>query len=174
MRRLFLLFFLTALGAAALSTAAFAKEGGVELSSTPSGLGPGEPWTPSLTVFDVGGEYPANAEPGVRITSLETGRTIDYPATKADNPAVYTVRVVFPAAGRWDYVAYDGVTDRLYEYPPTLIVAPEATLPATPAAGAPRGAEGSFPVWPLVGGVAGAAALGAAAFFAVRSRRFAH
>jgi hypothetical protein len=173
MRRLFLVFVLTALGAAALSAGAFAKEGGVELSSTPAGLGPGDPWTPSLTVIDIDGQIPANAEPGIRITSLDSGRMLDFPATPTSNPAVYTVRVTFPEAGRWEYAAYDGATDRLYEYPPTLIVAPEATVPATTAT-SPRGAEGSFPFWPLVGGLAGASVLGTAAFLALRSRRFAH
>jgi hypothetical protein len=174
MRRSLLVFALMALGAAALATGAFAKEGGVELSSTPSGLGPGDPWTPSLTGIDVDGQVPANAEPGVRITSLETGRTIDYPATPTKEPAVYTVRVVFPTAGRWDYAAYDGVSDRVYEFPPTLIVADGTSVPVTPPTSAGRIDEGSFPLWPLVGSLGGAAALGAIAFLAIRSRRFAH
>jgi hypothetical protein len=173
MRRLLLVLGLALVAAAALSAGAFAKEGGVELSSAPVGLGPGDPWTPSMTLIDVGGQLPANAKPGIRITNLDTGRTIDYQATPTDNPAVYTVRVVFPAPGQWDYAAYDGVTDRLYEYPATTILAPKATLPATPkAAGASD--EGSFPVWPLVGGLGGASLLTLAALIALRNRRFAH
>jgi hypothetical protein len=172
MRRPFLVFALALLAAAALSASAFAKEGGVELSSTPSALGPGDPWTPSLTLIDIGGQLPANAKPGIKITNLETGRTIDYPATPTDNPAVYTVRVVFPAAGRWDYAAYDGVTDRLYEYPATTVLAPKATLPETPAP-ATTSSEG-FPVWPLLGGLGGAALLTLAAVLVIRNRRFAH
>jgi hypothetical protein len=171
MRRPFLVFALALLAAAALSASAFAKEGGVELSSTPSALGPGDPWTPSLTLIDIDGQLPANAKPGIKITNLETGRTIDYPATPTDNPAVYTVRVVFPAAGRWDYAAYDGVTDRLYEYPTTRIVAPEGTIAATPKAAIAE--EGSFPLWPVLGGVGGAGLLALGAFAAIRSRKFA-
>lgn len=174
MRRLFLVFALAALTTGALSTAALAKEGGVELSSTPSGLGPGDPWTPSMTVIDVDGQLPANAKPGIRITNVDTGRTIDYPARPTGDPAVYAVRVVFPTPGRWDYVAYDGVTDRLYEYPTTTILAPKATAPAVPAPAATRTEEGSFPLWPLVGSLGGAGALALAAFLARRSRRFAH
>lgn len=171
MRRPILVFALALLAAAALSASAFAKEGGVELSSTPSALGPGDPWTPSLTLIDIDGQLPANAKPGIKITNLETGRTIDYPATPTDNPAVYTVRVVFPAAGRWDYAAYDGVTDRLYEFPTTRIVAPNGTIAATPKA-IPE--EGSFPLWPVLGGLGGAGLLALGAFAAIRSRKFAH
>jgi hypothetical protein len=170
MRRPFLVFALALLAAAALSASAFAKEGGVELSSTPSALGPGDPWTPSLTLIDDGGQLPANAKPGIKITNLETGRTIDYPATPTDNPAVYTVRVVFPAAGRWDYAAYDGVTDRLYEFPTTRIVAPKGTIAATPKIAE----EGSFPLWPVLGGLGGAGLLALGALVAIRSRKFAH
>ena len=76
MRRPFLVFALALLAAAALSASAFAKEGGVELSSTAGALGPGDPWTPSLTMIDEGGQLPANPKPGIRITNLETGRTV--------------------------------------------------------------------------------------------------
>jgi hypothetical protein len=173
MRRLFLVFALALLAAAALSAGAFAKEGGVELSSTPGALGPGDPWTPTLTLIDNAGELPANAKPGITITNLKTGRTINYTATPTDNPAVYTVRVVFPTPGQWDYAAYDGVTDRLYEYPATTILAPEGTVPATPKAAA-AAQEGSFPLWPLLGGLGGAGLLALGAVAAIRSRRFAH
>jgi hypothetical protein len=157
MRRPILVFALALLAAAALSASAFAKEGGVELSSTPSALGPGDPWTPSLTLIDIDGQLPANAKPGIKITNLETGRTIDYPATPTDNPAVYTVRVVFPAAGRWDYAAYDGVTDRLYEFPTTRIVAPNGTIAATPKAAAIPAL--ACPRWPWRRGASGSGRL---------------
>jgi hypothetical protein len=83
------------------------------------------------------------------------------------------VRVVFPAAGRWDYAAYDGVTDRLYEFPTTRIVAPNGTIAATPKAAAIT-EEGSFPLWPVLGGLGGAGLLALGAFAAIRSRKFAH
>jgi hypothetical protein len=173
MRRPFFVFALALLAAAALSASAFAKEGGVELSSTPGALGPGDPWTPSLTLIDDGGQLPADAKPGIRITNLETGRTVDYPATPTENPAVYTVRVVFPTPGQWDYAAYDGVTDRLYEFPATTILAPKGTVAATPKAAA-TAEEGSFPFWPLLGGLGAAGLLALGAFAAIRSRKFAH
>lgn len=173
MRRLLPVLALALVSAAALSAGALAKEGGVELSSTPSGLGPGDPWTPSLTLIDVGGQLPANAKPGIRIESLSTGRTIDYPATPTDTPGVYTVRVVFPTPGQWDYSAYDGVTDRVYEYPTATILAPQAGTPV-PKVGGAASSEGSFPLWPLVGGLCGTGLLALAAVVAVRRRRFAH
>jgi hypothetical protein len=170
MRRTILVFALALLSAAALSATALAKEGGVELGSTPAGIGPGDPWTPSLTLIDNRGELPANPEPG---TNLATGETIDYPATPTDNPAVFTVRVVFPTPGQWDYAAYDGVTDRLYEFPATTILPPKESLPATPLP-ASTSSDGSFPLWPLLGGLGGAALLSLVAFAVIRNRRLAH
>jgi hypothetical protein len=52
MRRTVTIFTLALLAAAALSTAALAKEGGVELSSVPTGINPGEPWTTDLVLVD--------------------------------------------------------------------------------------------------------------------------
>jgi hypothetical protein len=173
MRRLFLVFALAVIGAASLTAVAFAKEGGVELSSIPpGGIGPGDPWTPSMTLIDNQGQLPANPAPGIQITNLDTGRTVDFPATPTDDPAIWNVRVVFPTPGQWDYAAYDGVTDRLYEYPATTVMAPKATLPKTPAPATTS--NDGFPVWPLLGGIGGAALLTLAAVLVVRNRRFAH
>jgi hypothetical protein len=173
MRRTILVFALALVSATALSAVAFAKEGGVELSSTPGAIGPGDPWTPTMALIDDGGQLPANPEPGIRITNLETGKTIDFPATATDNPAVFNVRVVFPTPGQWDYAAYDGVTDRLYEYPAATILAPKGTLPPTPDL-ASSSNEGSFPLWPLLAGLGGAALLSVAAFVVIRNRKLAH
>jgi hypothetical protein len=173
MRHTILVFALALVSAATLSAVAFAKEGGVELSSTPGAIGPGDPWTPTMTLIDDGGQLPANPEPGIRITNLDTGETIDFAATPTDNPAVFNVRVVFPTPGQWDYAAYDGVTDRLYEYPAATILAPKETLPATPDL-ASSSEEGSFPLWPLLAGLGGAALLSVAAFVVIRNRKLAH
>jgi hypothetical protein len=170
MRRLLLVLALALVSAAALSAGAFAKEGGVELSSTPTGIGPGDPWTPTMTLIDVDGRLPANAKPGITIRNIETGRTLDYKATPTDSAGVYTVRVVFPAPGQWDYSAYDGVTDRVYEFPAATIL--PSTPVTTPVPKARASDEGSFPVWPLVGGLGGAGLLAVAAVLAIRSKRF--
>jgi hypothetical protein len=172
MRRTVTIFLLALLTAAALSTAALAKEGGVELSSVPTGIGPGEPWTTELILIDVDGEVPAKASPGIQITNVDTGQRIDYPAEPTSTgKGVYTVEVVFPEAGTWGYSAYDGVTGRMYEYPPVEISGPQATAkPPTVATKAPSSAEGGFPLWPLVVGLTGFAVAAAAAVVFVRRR----
>jgi hypothetical protein len=172
MRRTVTVFMLALVTAAALSAGALAKEGGVELSSTPAGTSPGEPWTPNLILIDGTPEMLAQAKPGIQVTNLDTGRQIDY-AAKPAGKGVYTVHVVFPEAGTWAYAAYDGVTGRMYEFPPVEITGPAAapTVKA-PAATAkePSSAGGGFPTWPLVAGL-GAFALAAAGAFVVVRRR---
>lgn len=166
MRRTVTIFMLALLAAAALSTAALAKEGGVELSSVPTGINPGEPWTTDLVLVDGTPELLAQAKPGIQITSLDTGEQIDYPAAPGKGDGVYTVDVVFPEAGTWAYSAYDGVTGRMYEFPAVEITGPTVVAkPPVAATKSPSSAGGTFPVWPLVGGLtafvlaAGAAAL---------------
>jgi hypothetical protein len=170
-----LVFALAALTAAALTTAAFAKEGGVELSSTPFGLGPGDPWNGTLTVFTLdGGE--TGFSPSITIRNLETGATETFAAKPAKTPSTpeaqsFVFEVVFPTAGRYRYTASDGVSDREYEFPIVQIV---GSNPVVPAPGTSSGSAGGFPVWPLLGGLGGAMTLGLAAFLAIRARRFAH
>jgi hypothetical protein len=173
MRRTVTVFILALVTAAALSTAALAKEGGVELSSTPIGKSPGEPWITSLMLIDGTPEMLAQAKPGIQITNLDTGRQIDYPANMlTKDKGVYTVRVVFPEAGTWVYSAYDGVTDRMYEFPAVEITGPAAAPTVkTPAAKAPSSAGDGFPVWPLVAGLSAFALASAAAAVIIRRRQ---
>jgi hypothetical protein len=175
MRRLLLVFALAAITTAALTTAASAKEGGVELSSTPFGLGPGDPWNGTLTVFSPEGSA-ASANPSITIRNLDTGETQTFAAKPAKVPTTryeqsYVFEVVFPTAGRYRYTASDGVSDREYEFPIVRIV---GSNPVVPVPGPASGSTGGFPVWPLLGGLGGAMALGLAAFLAIRARRFAH
>jgi hypothetical protein len=175
MRRLLLVFSIAALAAATLTTAALAKESGVELSSTPFGLGPGDPWNGTLMVFSPEGSA-ENANPSITIRNLDTGETQTFAAEPTGGPSTryeqsFRFEVVFPAAGRYRYTATDGVSDREYEFPIVRIVGSTA---AVPVPGPSSGDAGSFPVWPLVGGLGGAMALGLAAFLAIRARRFAH
>jgi hypothetical protein len=174
MRRTLLVFALAALAAAALTAGASAKEGGVELSSAPFGLGPGDPWDGTLTVYTLDGSTAAYS-PSITIRNLETGATETFPAKAAKVPTTaeaqsYAFRVVFPTAGRYRYTASDGVSDREYAYPIVRIVESAPTL----ASGPPAAPEGGFPVWPLLASLGGAAALALVAFLAIRSRRFAH
>jgi hypothetical protein len=173
MRRTVTVFMLALVTAAALSTAALAKEGGVELSSTPIGKSPGEPWITSLMLIDGTPEMLAQAKPGIQITNLDTGRQIDYPAKMlTKDKGVYTVRVVFPETGTWVYSAYDGVTGRMYEFPAVEITGPAAAPTVkTPAAKAPSSAGDGFPVWPLVAGLSAFALASAGAAVIVRRRQ---
>ena len=172
MRRTVTIFTLALWAAAALSTAALAKEGGVELSSVPTGINPGEPWTTDLVLVDGTPEMLAQAKPGIQVTSLDTGEQIDYPATPGKGDGVYTVDVVFPEAGTWAYSAYDGISGRMYEFPAVQITGPTVVAnPPIAATKEPRSAEGSFPVWPLAGGLLAFALAAAATVFAIRRRQ---
>jgi hypothetical protein len=175
MRRLLVVFALTAVTAAALAATAAAKEGGIELSSTPFGKGPGDTWSGTLMVFTPEG-LTEELSPSITIRNLETGETQTFAAQPAKVPTTpeaqsFTFEVVFPTEGRYRYTATDGVTDREYAFPIVRIVDHEATPALGPTA---RASEGAFPVWPLVGGVLGAATLALGALVAIRRARFAH
>jgi hypothetical protein len=172
MRRTVTIFTLALLAAAALSTAALAKEGGVELSSVPTGINPGEPWTTDLVLVEGTPELLAQAKPGIQITSLDTGEQIDYPAAPGKGDGVYTVDVVFPEAGTWAYSAYDGVTGRTYEFPAVEITGPTVVAkPPVAATKSPSSAGDGFPVWPLVGGLTAFVLAAAAAGLLIRRRQ---
>jgi hypothetical protein len=166
MRRVLTVFALALLAVGALSGTAAAKEGIAELSSTPAGTEPGEPWTPTILV--VGSpEALAQAKPAVVIENVDSGERIRYEARPTDDPMAFTVEVVFPEEGWWTVAAFDGITGRAYPVGGQwLIEGPQAAPPAvTPAAGD----RSSFPVWPAVAG--GIAVLLAAAGAALLFRR---
>ena len=170
MRRSLFVFALALLAAAALSAGAFAKEGGVELSSTPFGTKPGDPWTGTLTLIGSPGLV-SQADPTISVKNLGTGKTEVFRPTRdtGRKPNLFHYSVVFPEAGRYLYTVRDGVTGREYNYPVVRIVEPTATPIVKPSAGA---SEDSFPLWPLIGGLGGAGLLAAAALVALRGRRF--
>jgi len=154
----------------AVAGGALAKDGGVELSSTPFGTPPGGTWSPGLTLIDLNGRLPADAKPTLRLTNLDTGSTTVIAAKPTARVGKYTLDVVFPMAGRYSYRVTDGFTDREYTYPPVRIVGSEPAV-GTPSAPS-SGGGGSFPVWaPVAGGIALLLAAGAAALL-TRRRRF--
>ena len=167
MRRFVGLLVLTALAAGALAGAALAKEGGVELSSTPAGKHPGDPWTPQLMLIGDSPEMLAQAKPGVTIRNTDTGAEATFRGKATGDPHVYSVRVVFPSEGWYTVEAFDGATGRAYDIGGQFLIAnPDSGAPVAgaPSRGAPEG--GSFPVWPAAGGGAALllAAVGAALF----------
>ena len=170
MRRSLFVLALALLAAAALSAGAFAKEGGVELSSTPFGTKPGDPWTGTLTLIGSPGLV-SQANPTISVTNLGTGKSEVFRPTRdtSGKPNLFHYSVVFPEAGRYQYTVRDGVTGREYNYPVVRIVGPAATpIPKTSLGTS----DDSFPLWPLIGGLGGAGLLAAAAFVALRGRRF--
>ena len=150
-----------AVAAGLLALPAGALAGGwatVSLSSTPDGLGPGDPWVVELEILQHGQTPLDGLEPSITLTEGATGKTQYVAAKPAGRPCVYEARAVFPASGRWTYAVDDGFS-RVHDYPAVTIG----------GAGTAAGGDG-FPwsslVLALLAGVA-AAALGTG----VRRRR---
>jgi hypothetical protein len=168
MRRSLFALALAVVAAASFSAGAFAKEGGVSLSTTPFGTKPGGPWTGTLRLIGSPGLV-ARARPTITTRNLGTGETQVFRPRRdtLGKPNLYHFSVVFPKPGRYEYTVRDGVTDREYTYPIVRI---------EPVAAAPAGGEGparrSFPLWPILGGgLGGGAVLAAAGAIALRARR---
>jgi hypothetical protein len=158
--------------AGAFSSIAFAKEGGVELSSTPVGTKPGDPWMPRLTLVGDEPDLLAQAKPGVTIRRVDTGREITFRAKPTDDPHVWNVRVVFPEPGWWTVDYFDGVTGRSYSLGGQWLVEDPSAAPTSPTPRQPDPSGGGFPVWPIASGgiLAVLLAAGGAAFFLRRQR----
>ena len=173
MRRIVTAALLALLAAGLLATAAPAKEANVELSSTPTGIHPGDPWNPTITVFLEGDGLPIGPAPTLTIIDLDTNAKTDFRATPTGEPGQYSVEVVFPEAGLWTYKLFDPNTERTYAFPAVYLTdAPAPVEPAAPSTPkeivAPTADSGSFPLWPVLGG--SLAALLAAALAVALSR----
>lgn len=173
MRRFGLLLVTLLAVAGVLGPTALAKEGGVELSSTPVGMHPGDPWTPQIQLIEGSPEALAAVRPGITIRNVDSGDERIFHATPTSDPQVWDVRVVFPEAGWYVVESFDGVSGRSYPLGGQWYVeAPAAGGGgADPVSTAPVG--GSFPVWPFAAGGAVLVALAAAvaAAFVHRRRR---
>lgn len=142
----------------ALALAGAAQAGGwatVQLSSTPAGISAGSDWNVDVTVLQHGRTPLAGVKPTLTIEDQAQNdalKPITFAGTPTDRVGVYRFRVVFPHAGRWTYEIYDGFEAyggaQTHTYPPVEIAAPSGSV---------------FPVWPVVGGILGAAALAAGA-----------
>jgi hypothetical protein len=139
----------------------------VELSSTPAGTEPGKPWKVDITVLQHGVTPLEGVEPSVTITSGDARET--FAATPTGKPGVYRAKVVFPAAGRWNYAVDDGFISGQPHTFPAVQIGAETSAPA-PATGGDNGG-GPSAGW-LVPGVA--LLLAAAAVFARDRRRHHH
>jgi hypothetical protein len=167
MRRLTVALALALATAAVFAATALAKEGGVELSSTPYGSQPGDPWTGTMTLVGGDEELVAQAKPAITIRNLATGERENFFATPTKRADVWDFSVTFPEAGRYAVTVGDGVTGRSYSFPPVRIGDPTLAPPASPTSDA----TGSFPVWTLVGGLLGAFAAIGATIVLIRRRQ---
>ena len=109
--------------AGALTLPASAVAGGwatVELSSTPDGLSPGQPWVVDLTILQHGRTPLEGVSPKVVISQAGGGEERSVAAEPTAAPGVYRARVTFPDTGRWRYAVDDGFT-QVHTYPPIRI-----------------------------------------------------
>ena len=170
MRRIVTAAFLALLAAGIVATAAPAKEANVELSSTPAGIHPGDPWNPTITVWLEGDALASGPAPTLTIIDLDTNAKTTFEGTPTGEPGRYSVEVVFPEDGLWTYEVFDPNTERTYAFPAVHLT--DAPAPAEPAApstptdvAVPVADADSFPLWPVLGGSLAAllaAALGVA------------
>jgi hypothetical protein len=134
----------------------------VGLSSTPTGVSPGQPWNVDITVL-AHGRTPVEGAPAVvRIRSGDAVK--EFPTTETSKPGVYRASVVFPAAGVWDYEVVDGYTQQVHAFPAVDV----AGEPVSAVVQAPDTGDGIAAGW-LWG--AGAALLLALAVLAFDRRR---
>ena len=173
MRRSLLLFPIVL--AIALLAPALASAGGfatVGLSSTPDGVGTGKPWNVDITVLQHGKTPLDGLSPRVQISSGDATR--EFAAKPTGKTGVYRAAVVFPKAGKWEYVVFDGFNDQMpHTFPAVRIgdgaASPAAPSPASVPASAPAPADGGIAAGWLWG--AGAAVLLAFVVLAVDRRR---
>jgi len=90
--------------AGSASAGCFATAG---LTAPPATVGPGDTWNATITVKQHGVRPIPDAKPTVTIVG-EDGAGKKFAAKPTDTVGVYTAAVVFPTAGRWNYVVNDG------------------------------------------------------------------
>ena len=124
----------------ALASPAAAVGGGyatVGLQSLPAGIEPGEPWKAEFTVLAHGRTPFVDGQPSV-IVSRPNGEVVEsFPARLVNQQGLYRARVVFPEAGRFNYVIDDGYSQR-HTFPPVTVGAGDGEpAPAEPPAQQP-------------------------------------
>ena len=123
----------------ALACPAVAVGGGyatVGLQSLPAGIEPGEPWKAEFTVLAHGRTPFVDGQPFV-IVSRPNGEVVEsFPARLVNQQGLYRARVVFPEAGRFDYVIDDGYSQR-HTFPPVTVGAGDGEPAPAPAPAEP-------------------------------------
>ncbi len=190
---------ITAIVAGALVQAGAASAGcfaTVGLAPPPDGIGPGATWTAEMTVLQHGVTPLPNAKtarPKLTIVNDETGVRRTFVARGTKDPTVFVAEVVFPTRGSWRYEVFDDFTSWNGEPAPcaqthtfaTVSVGspagggtpappkgtPAPSQPAEPVAAATTEPDGSFPLWPVLGGALAALAALSVSVAVLRRRR---
>ena len=132
----------------ALALPATALGGGyatLGLQSLPEGIEPGEPWTAEFVILAHGRTPFVDGHPSVTVRDADGELVETFPARLVNQSGLYRARVVFPEAGRYDYVIDDGYSQR-HTFPQVTVgdgggdPAP-APAPAEPSAPQPAAAE---------------------------------
>ena len=161
---------------AMLAGPAAAKEGAVELGSSPTGLGPGEPWNVELYAFQDPDALVKAGTPTVTVRNSATGDERQYRTRPVSGePGLYTATVVFPKEGTYTYTVFEHFTGRTYEYDPVVIQAP-AVAPTAGGSGDSQPvsaavSEDGFPLWPVLVGSFGLALVAAGLTVFLRRHR---
>ena len=161
----------------------------VGVAPPPANLGAGDVWAAEITVLQHGrNPLPdaANAVPRLTIVNADSGQKKTFRAKPTDPKAgVYTAEVVFPSNGSWSYQVYDGFDSWNGEPAPCAqehnfarldiggggSVAASSGPPPRQTPTASSGSDsGSFPAWPVGGGIAGALAAAVAVALLLRRR----
>jgi hypothetical protein len=131
------------------------------LSSTPTGIAPGEPWNVEMTILQHGRTPMTGVRPGIRIT-LPDGTRKYFGGEPVDGkPGVYRATVVFPEAGNYDYEVDDGFTNAVpHTFPPVEISGAAAAT-----------GSGGIPWWPFMAAAGVVALLALSLSGLARARR---
>ena len=99
-----------------------------QLSSTPAGLGPGQPWDVDVS-FTTGGHVldVDTLHPVITIHNVATGKETRYAALPTSRHGIFHATVVFPSAGSWTYSVTALGAGPVFSFPPVEIgAAPNA------------------------------------------------
>ena len=154
----------------ALVAPATALAGGwatVELSSTPDGLGPGEPWVVEIEVLQHGQTPLEGVQPAVTVTEVDSGTKRSVAAEPTEGAGIYRAELNFPRAGTWEYTVNDGFS-QTHSYPPVRI-GHGGESAATP--GRPESGGGSGAPWARLALAVAAGLLASGLTVAARRRR---
>lgn len=148
-----------------------------QLVKPPEGTPAGTPWTAKVTILQHGrNPLPdaPDARPRVGISNAEGDRRFFTAKPVDPTKGTYEADIIFPSNGTWKFAVFDDFTTWNKQSAPCSRWHNLGTVhigPVPPGTSSPD-AAGSFPVWPVTGGLGAVLLiLGGAVFFAVRARR---